>query len=141
MYHLNVAIYLLYKFVIWCGTFDAMAAEMEEQQLEQETDNERKQKAERERKRFANKCQYIIFSYFFSFVFVVLSHICQLHLDTSSHFSPHYLTEGNPNSDKFCETPPDTQLVLNYANNSNPCISSLIAINSLRSKNSEKSKN
>lgn len=49
VYHLNVAIYLLYKFVIWCGTFDAMAAEMEEQQLEQETDNERKQNAEREK--------------------------------------------------------------------------------------------
>lgn len=64
VYHLNVAIYLLYKFVIWCGTFDAMAAEMEEQQLEQETDNERKQKAE-QRKRFANKCQYIIFHIFF----------------------------------------------------------------------------
>lgn len=125
LYRLNVAIYLLYKFVIWFGIFDAMGAEAKEQQLEQEYENETRQS--RDRKRDDCKCQYIIFHIFLS--------LCLLHLKTSSHLR-YFIWQKEIqtviNSTKRLQI---HRLVLNYANNSNPCISSLIAINSLLSKN------
>lgn len=80
-----------------------------------------------DRKRDDCKCQYIIFHIFLS--------LCLLHSKTSSHLR-YFIWQKEIqtviNSTKRLQI---HRLVLNYANNSNPCISSLIAINSLLSKN------
>lgn len=104
LYRLNVAIYLLYKFVIWFGIFDAMRAEAKEQQLEQEYENETRQNTDR-RNRDRPKERWLQMPiHYFSYFFIALL----ASFEDIVSFALLYLTEGNPNSDKFHETPPDT---------------------------------
>lgn len=90
----------------WFGIFDAMRAETKEQQLEQENENERKPKKkqrrnrERQKEMIANANTVFFIFLFFIALLPSFEHIAS--------FALLHLTEGNPNSDKFCETPPDT---------------------------------
>lgn len=135
-------LFIIYKFVIWFGMFDAMRAKSERAATRTRKKNGMKRKEE-ERKRSLRIIHELPIIFFIFLFFSCLFFSRLLHFEYVVSFAPLYLTDGNSNSDKFCETPPDihTQLVLNYADNSNPCISSLIAINFLISRREEKKNN